>query len=65
MSSPIGWRIKMEDSDLKEMIREALSLYSPGHPDRSLSLNNLAIGVNIRYNQFYRMEDLEESITYQ
>ena len=38
--------------DLEEVItfhREALTFRPPGHPDRSQSLNNLAIAVLTRY----------------
>ena len=43
---------------------EALTLRPPGHPDRSSSLNDLAIAVLTRYHQLGRIEDLEEAITY-
>ena len=44
--------------------RETLTLRPPGHPDRSSSLNNLALAVYTRYEQSGRIEDLEDVITY-
>ena len=44
--------------------REALNLSSPGHPDRSSPLDNLAYAFHIRHEQLGRMEDLEKAITY-
>ena len=41
--------------------REALTLRPLGHPDRSMSLNNLAIAVHSRYEKSSMVEDLEES----
>ena len=51
--------------DLNEAIvlgREALGLRPQGHPDRSASLNNLAVHLSTRYNQLGAMEDLNEAI---
>ena len=51
--------------DLDEAIvldREALSLRPEGHPDRSQSLNNLAIRLSTRYKQLGAMQDLDEAI---
>jgi hypothetical protein len=50
--------------DLEEAIawyRQAVALRPPGHPDRSESLDNLAITISIRFKQLGRLEDLEES----
>jgi len=53
--------------DLEDAItshRQALTLRPPGHPDRSISLNNLASALSTRFQQTGRMEDLEDAITY-
>jgi hypothetical protein len=53
--------------DLEEVIthhREALTLFPPGHLDRSISLNNLAHAIHTRYQQSGRMEDIEEVIKF-
>ena len=55
--------------DLEEVItylREALSLRPIGHPNRSMSLSNLAIAVLTRCEWLGSMsvEDLDETITY-
>jgi CHAT domain-containing protein/tetratricopeptide (TPR) repeat protein len=42
--------------------REALGLCPEGHPDRSMSLNNLAVCLSTRYDQLGAMEDLDEAI---
>ncbi|KAI9567903.1 CHAT domain-containing protein [Boletus coccyginus] len=42
--------------------REALDLRPQGHPNRSTSLNNLAVRLFIRYNRLGGMEDLDEAI---
>jgi hypothetical protein len=42
--------------------REALDLCLQGHPDRSTSLNNLAIRHLTRYNQLGAMENLDAAI---
>ncbi|KAG1829960.1 CHAT domain-containing protein [Suillus variegatus] len=52
-------------SDLDEAIelhRDALLLHSPGHSDRSSSLNNLAISLHDRFEQCGIMSDLDEAI---
>ncbi|KAI0038377.1 hypothetical protein FA95DRAFT_1663141, partial [Auriscalpium vulgare] len=52
--------------DLKEavfLLREALDLNPPGHPDCSLSLNNLANALRAQFVQLGRMPDLEEAIS--
>ncbi|OAX35461.1 hypothetical protein K503DRAFT_696998 [Rhizopogon vinicolor AM-OR11-026] len=52
-------------SDLDEAIdlhRAALALYSPGHSDRSSSLNNLAISLQARFKQRGVLSDLDEVI---
>ncbi|KAF8132951.1 TPR-like protein [Boletus edulis] len=52
-------------ADLDEVIvldREALELCPQGHPDRSMSLNNLAIRLWTHYNQLGAMVDLDEAI---
>jgi hypothetical protein len=46
--------------DLEEAIslhREALTLYPLGHPDRSISLTNLAVALDTRFDQSGRIED--------
>ena len=43
--------------------REALTLYPPGHPDRSTSLMNLANALLTRFEQLGRVEDLEDAIS--
>jgi CHAT domain-containing protein/tetratricopeptide (TPR) repeat protein len=51
--------------DLDEAIvlgREVLDLRPQGHPDRSMSLINLAAHLSSRYNQFEAMQDLDEAI---
>jgi CHAT domain-containing protein len=51
--------------DLDEAIvldREALNLRPQGHPDRSMSLNNLALHLSTRYDQLGAMQDLDEAI---
>ncbi|KAH8111130.1 TPR-like protein [Phellopilus nigrolimitatus] len=51
--------------DLEKFIalyRVALDRLPPGHPDLSLSLNNLAAALSILFKQTGRMEDLSESI---
>ena len=51
--------------DLNEAVvldREALDLCLQGHPDRAMSLNNLAIDLVIRYEQLWGVEDLDEAI---
>ena len=51
--------------DLNEAVvldREALDLRPKGHPDRAMSLNNLAIDLIIRYEQLWGVEDLDEAI---
>ncbi|KAG1829949.1 TPR-like protein [Suillus variegatus] len=45
-----------------ELLRDALLLYPPGHPDRSLSLNNLALSLRDSFQQRGIMSDLDESI---
>jgi CHAT domain-containing protein len=53
----------MEDLDKAIVLdREALGLCPQGHPDRSLSLNNLAVHLSSRYNQLGAMQDLDEAI---
>ena len=42
--------------------REALELCPPGHPRRSISLNDLAVDLSTRYRQLGSMEDLNEAI---
>ena len=55
----------MEDLDeVMTYHHEALTLRPPGHPDRSMSLNNLANALLAHYKQSGSMEDLEEAITY-
>jgi Na+-translocating ferredoxin:NAD+ oxidoreductase RNF subunit RnfB len=52
--------------DLEDAIsshREALTLCPPGHPNRSISLNNLANALSTRFEQSGRMEDLEDAIS--
>ncbi|PPQ87099.1 hypothetical protein CVT26_011978, partial [Gymnopilus dilepis] len=52
-------------ADLDEAIlkhQEALELRPSGHPDRSVSLNNLANALQIRFNQSGRQADLDEAI---
>ncbi|KAH8111533.1 TPR-like protein [Phellopilus nigrolimitatus] len=44
------------------LFRDALEIHSPGHPDHSSSMNNLAVAVSTRFEQTGRMEDLEEAI---
>jgi hypothetical protein len=54
----------MEDLEVEvTYLREALDLCPPGHPDRSMFLNNLANVVYTLYVQSDRTEDLEEAIT--
>ena len=51
--------------DLNETIvldREALSLCPLEHPDRSISLNNLAVDLSSRYNQLGGIDDTNEAI---
>ena len=51
--------------DIEEAIvldREALSLCPQGHPNRSMSLNNLAVSLSSRYKQLGAREDLDEAI---
>ena len=51
--------------DLQEAIvldREALDLRPQGHPDRSMSLNNLANRFSALYNQLGAMQDLDKAI---
>ena len=43
-------------------LRQALALLPYGHPDRSMSLNNLAGALSVHFGQLARMEDLEEAI---
>jgi CHAT domain-containing protein/tetratricopeptide (TPR) repeat protein len=43
--------------------RKALNLRPLGHPDHSMSLNNLAGALSTRFNQLGRMEDLEDAIS--
>ena len=53
--------------DLEEGIRyscEALALCPPGCPDRSVSLNNLAIVIWVHYKESGKMKDFEKGITY-
>ena len=53
--------------DLEEAItchRQALTLQPHGLPSHSITLNNLATAVSIRFDQLGRMEDLEEVIKY-
>ena len=53
----------MEDFDEAIVLdREALDLRPPGHPDRSMSLNNLAIRLSARYKQLGGVEDLDEAV---
>ncbi|KAF8132924.1 CHAT domain-containing protein [Boletus edulis] len=52
-------------ADLDEAIvldRVALELRPQGHPDRSMSLNSLAVGLSTRYKQLGAMVDLDEAI---
>jgi tetratricopeptide (TPR) repeat protein len=42
--------------------REALQLCPPGHPSRDSSLNNLAVTLQIRFNQHGGLETLDEVI---
>ncbi|KAF8436217.1 hypothetical protein L210DRAFT_2474093 [Boletus edulis BED1] len=52
-------------SDLEEVIildQEALDLRPQGHPDRTISLNNLALCLSTRYKQLEIMQDLDEAI---
>ncbi|KAF8429868.1 CHAT domain-containing protein [Boletus edulis BED1] len=52
-------------ADLDEAVvldREALELRPQGHPDRSTSLNNLAVDLSTRYNQLGAMADLDAAI---
>ena len=42
--------------------RPRIDLRSQGHPDRSMSLNNLAIRLSTRYKQLGAMDDLDEAI---
>ncbi|KAL5478290.1 hypothetical protein ACEPAI_2474 [Sanghuangporus weigelae] len=54
--------------DLEEAIslgRAALELQSEGHPNRPLSLGNLAMSLCIRYEYVARTTDLEEAIELQ
>jgi CHAT domain-containing protein len=54
--------------DLNEAIvldREALDLCPRGHPDRSISLNNLAVDLSVRCGQLGEREDLDEAIVLQ
>ncbi|KAG1848472.1 CHAT domain-containing protein [Suillus subluteus] len=51
--------------DLDEAIdlhRAALALCPLGHPDRSISLNNLADSLNVRFEQRGALPDLDETI---
>ena len=43
--------------------REALSLCPIGHPDHSMSLDNLGIALCAHYRQLGMLEDCEEAIT--
>jgi hypothetical protein len=43
--------------------REALSLFPISHPERSVSLNNLANAVLARYELLDSTDDLEEAVT--
>ena len=52
-------------SDLDEAIdlyRAALALHPPGHSDRSMSLNNLAVSLSDRFKQQGVLSDLDEAI---
>ncbi|KZP02933.1 hypothetical protein FIBSPDRAFT_808230, partial [Athelia psychrophila] len=56
---------KGQTVDLEEAIthhRDALELRPPGHPDRFMSLNNLANALQIRFENTGQMVDLEEAI---
>ena len=44
------------------LAREALALHTPGHPDWSTSLTNLALHLLTRYKQLGGVEDLDEAI---
>ncbi|KAF7354370.1 CHAT domain-containing protein [Mycena venus] len=56
-------RVMSEDLD-KEIIyqRDALSLCEPSHPNRSSSLNNLAVAIWKRYRQQRQTRDINEAI---
>ncbi|KAF8440054.1 CHAT domain-containing protein [Boletus edulis BED1] len=52
-------------ADLDDAIvlgREALGLRPQGHPDRSTSLNDLAVALSTRYDQLGAMADLDDAI---
>ena len=44
------------------MFRQALELYPPPHPNRSSTLNNLALALRSRFEQEGQKNDLDESI---
>jgi hypothetical protein len=46
-----------------EIRRKVLDLHPPGHPERSMSLNNLAVALRIRYEQTGGMADLDRAIS--
>ncbi|KAI9567997.1 TPR-like protein [Boletus coccyginus] len=53
----------MEDVDEAMVLgREALSLCPQGHPNRPISLSNLAVHLSTRYSRLGSMEDLDEAI---
>ena len=53
----------MDDLNLSIVLgREAHSLLPPGHPDRSKSLNNLAIKLSSWYEQLRGIDDLNVAI---
>jgi tetratricopeptide (TPR) repeat protein len=45
-----------------ELQRQALDLRTPGHPDRSTSLHNLANAVRTRFEQYGDLESLAEAV---
>ena len=58
----LGARGDLEEAIQVVLNREALRLRPQGHPDRSLSLNNLADRLSSRYEQLGAMEDLAEAL---
>jgi hypothetical protein len=56
----IGQRCDLEESIACQ--REALKLRQAPHPDRGGFLNNLAVELDIRFQQTSQLSDLEESV---
>ncbi|KAL5523186.1 hypothetical protein ACEPAF_1453 [Sanghuangporus sanghuang] len=61
-SKPLGTVVILIATRYFKLDREALELRPEGHPDRSLSLANLASSLSTYFEHRGRMEDLEEAI---